>query len=81
MMILNHTKRKEAAAILEKLFALQPNHPGVAHYLIHTYDFPGMAELGSTGCAAIRQNRSGRAPCIAYAVAYFCPSGNVAGRY
>jgi tetratricopeptide (TPR) repeat protein len=39
-------KRKEAAAILEKLFLLEPNHPGVAHYLIHTYDYPGMAELG-----------------------------------
>jgi len=41
-----HAKRKEAAAILEKLLLLEPNHPGVAHYLIHTYDYPGMAELG-----------------------------------
>ena len=38
--------RKKAAAVLEPLFALEPNHPGVAHYLIHTYDKPGMAELG-----------------------------------
>ena len=41
-----HANRKAAAAILEKLFLLEPNHPGVAHYLIHTYDYPGMAELG-----------------------------------
>jgi len=41
-----HAIRREAAAILEKLFTLEPNHPGVAHYLIHTYDNPGMAELG-----------------------------------
>src|SRR5207244_4048080 len=41
-----HAKRKEAAAILEKLLLLEPYHPGVAHYLIHTYDYPGMAELG-----------------------------------
>ncbi len=41
-----HANRKAAAAILEKLFVLEPNHPGVAHYLIHTYDYPGMAELG-----------------------------------
>ena len=41
-----HAKRKQAAAILEKLFVIEPQHPGVAHYLIHTYDFPGMAELG-----------------------------------
>lgn len=38
--------RKQAAAVLEKLFAEEPNHPGVAHYLIHTYDTPEMAKLG-----------------------------------
>jgi hypothetical protein len=38
--------RKRAAAVLEKLFAEEPNHPGVAHYLIHTYDTPQMAKLG-----------------------------------
>jgi tetratricopeptide (TPR) repeat protein len=38
--------RKAAAAILEKLFATEPDHPGVAHYLIHTYDKPQLAELG-----------------------------------
>lgn len=38
--------RKKAAAVLEKLFAVEPNHPGVAHYLIHTYDTPQMAHLG-----------------------------------
>jgi tetratricopeptide (TPR) repeat protein len=38
--------RKAAAAILEKLFAIEPDHPGVAHYLIHTYDKPQLAELG-----------------------------------
>jgi tetratricopeptide (TPR) repeat protein len=38
--------RKQAAAILEKLFATEPEHPGVAHYLIHTYDKPQLAQLG-----------------------------------
>ena len=38
--------RKEAAAILEKLFATEPDHPGVAHYLIHAYDKPQLAQLG-----------------------------------
>jgi hypothetical protein len=38
--------RKKAAAVLEKLFAEEPNHPGVAHYLIHTYDKPEMAQQG-----------------------------------
>jgi tetratricopeptide (TPR) repeat protein len=38
--------RKHAAAILEKLFAVDPDHPGVAHYLIHSYDKPQLAQLG-----------------------------------
>ena len=42
----DNTYRKKAAAVLEKLFADEPNHPGVAHYLIHTYDKPDMAQQG-----------------------------------
>jgi tetratricopeptide (TPR) repeat protein len=38
--------RKAAAAVLEKLFAIEPDHPGVAHYLIHSYDKPQLAQLG-----------------------------------
>lgn len=38
--------RKKAGAILEKLFEIEPNHPGIAHYLIHTYDKPQLAQLG-----------------------------------
>lgn len=38
--------RQAAAAILEKLFVVEPNHPGVAHYLIHSYDKPQLAQLG-----------------------------------
>lgn len=41
-----NANRKKAAVVLEKLFAQEPNHPGVAHYLIHTYDKPDMAQLG-----------------------------------
>jgi len=35
--------RLKAGAILEKLFARQPDHPGLAHYIIHTYDVPPLA--------------------------------------
>src|SRR5688572_6689697 len=35
-----------AAAILEKQFAKYPEHPGVAHYLIHSYDAPPIADKG-----------------------------------
>ncbi|MGH9503060.1 MAG: hypothetical protein ACRD20_09430 [Terriglobales bacterium] len=38
--------RKKAAAVLEPLFKEEPDHPGVAHYLIHSYDKPQLAELG-----------------------------------
>jgi tetratricopeptide (TPR) repeat protein len=38
--------RRKAGAILGKLFDVEPNHPGIAHYLIHTYDKPQLAELG-----------------------------------
>src|SRR5881398_2363510 len=36
----------KAAAILEKLWTKNPRHPGVAHYLIHSYDYPALAERG-----------------------------------
>jgi hypothetical protein len=35
--------RLEAGAILEKLFKEEPTHPGLAHYIIHTYDVPALA--------------------------------------
>jgi hypothetical protein len=39
-----HASRLEAGAILEKLFEAEPDHPGLAHYIIHTYDVPELAE-------------------------------------
>ena len=38
--------QKKAASILEPIFAEQPNHPGVAHYLIHSDDVPPLAAAG-----------------------------------
>jgi len=40
------SKQLEAAALLEKLWKQNPNHPGVVHYLIHCYDYPDLAERG-----------------------------------
>jgi tetratricopeptide (TPR) repeat protein len=34
----------QAGAILEKVFAEQPDHPGAAHYIIHSFDSPGLAK-------------------------------------
>jgi len=42
----NFTRELKAGAILEKVLATQPEHPGALHYLIHTYDFPPLAERG-----------------------------------
>jgi hypothetical protein len=36
----------KGAAILEVIAKRQPQHPGVAHYLIHLYDYPPIAEKG-----------------------------------
>ena len=41
-----YKKQREAGKLLESLFKDQPNHPGIAHYIIHTYDYPEIAELG-----------------------------------
>ncbi len=51
-----YANQKQAAAILEKVNAEDPGHPGVAHYLIHSYDSPPLAEQGlpaARGYAAI----------------------------
>ena len=41
-----YAKQLKAAAILEPLFAARPEHPGVARYLIHSYDYPPIAAKG-----------------------------------
>jgi hypothetical protein len=41
----NYTKQLKAAAILNEEGKKQPNHPGIAHYLIHSYDFAPLAAM------------------------------------
>jgi hypothetical protein len=41
-----YTNQLHAARLLEPIFAKQPDHPGVAHYLIHSYDYPPIASQG-----------------------------------
>lgn len=40
------SNQRRCGEILEPLFARLPNHPGIAHYLVHCYDNPVLAELG-----------------------------------
>ena len=39
-----YANQLKAGSILEPLWAKQPNHPGLAHYIIHTYDYPPLAD-------------------------------------
>jgi len=41
-----YTNQLRAAQLLEPIFRNQPDHPGVAHYLIHSYDYPPIAPHG-----------------------------------
>jgi hypothetical protein len=40
----SYAERLKAGAILEKLIAKEPTHPGLAHYIIHAYDVPALAD-------------------------------------
>jgi tetratricopeptide (TPR) repeat protein len=40
--------QKQAAAILNPLVEKLPNHPGIAHYIIHSFDYPPLAQLALT---------------------------------
>src|SRR5580693_367168 len=41
-----YANKRKAAEILNKVWAEQPNHPGVVHYLIHSDDSPQFAAAG-----------------------------------
>ncbi|HET9529062.1 MAG TPA: hypothetical protein VFQ92_01825 [Blastocatellia bacterium] len=41
----NMANRTKAAQILYRVWPHEPDHPGIAHYLIHSYDYPSLARL------------------------------------
>jgi len=41
-----YSRQLKAAGILERLQKKQPDHPGVVHYLIHSYDYAPIATKG-----------------------------------
>jgi len=47
-----HANQKQAAQILEPLYRKFPEHPGLAHYLIHAYDSSELAPRGLTAARA-----------------------------
>ncbi len=44
----SYERQKKSGKILEDLFIKSPNHPGIAHYVIHNYDYPELAEKALT---------------------------------
>jgi Tfp pilus assembly protein PilF len=40
-----YKNQRASGKILESIYPNQPNHPGIAHYVIHNYDYPELAEL------------------------------------
>jgi tetratricopeptide (TPR) repeat protein len=41
----DYPKQRRAGALLNQILVKNPDHPGVAHYLIHSFDYPALAEL------------------------------------
>jgi tetratricopeptide (TPR) repeat protein len=41
-----YAQQLRSAKILEEILPRQPNHPGIAHFIIHAYDFPAIADHG-----------------------------------
>jgi tetratricopeptide (TPR) repeat protein len=41
----DYSRQKKAAEILNEVLPHEPNHPGVTHYVIHSFDYPQLAEL------------------------------------
>src|SRR5499426_2957938 len=41
----SYANQKQAAEILNRVLPAEPKHPGVAHYIIHSFDYPQLAQL------------------------------------
>jgi hypothetical protein len=59
-----YANQLKAGNILEPLWAKQPNHPGLAHYIIHSYDYPPLADKAR----AAAQRYASIAPSAAHAL-------------
>ena len=40
-----YANQRQAGDLLQALYKEEPNHPGIIHYIIHTYDYPGLAAM------------------------------------
>jgi tetratricopeptide (TPR) repeat protein len=58
-----YANQVKSAAILERLYEQNPQHPGVSHFLIHAYDYPPLADQG----LAAARRYAGIAPAVPHA--------------
>jgi tetratricopeptide (TPR) repeat protein len=58
-----YANQLKSAALLEKLYLKNPQHPGVSHFLIHAYDYPPLAAKG----IAAAKRYAGLAPAAPHA--------------
>jgi tetratricopeptide (TPR) repeat protein len=58
-----YANQLKSAAILEKLYGQNPQHPGVSHFLVHAYDYPPLADKG----LAAARRYAGIAPAASHA--------------
>ena len=72
------TKQLKAAAILNEEAKRNPNHPGIAHYLIHSYDFAPLAAM-CVSTAQLYDKIAPAAPHAVYAVAHLFDARHVGG--
>jgi tetratricopeptide (TPR) repeat protein len=59
-----YANQLKAGAILERLYPEQPDHPGITHYIIHSYDVPGLADKAT----AAAHRYAGIAPAAPHAL-------------
>ena len=72
-----YANQLKAGALLEKLFTASPDHPGITHSIIHSYDVPALADRaeGAHGRQALREHRAVGAARAPHAVAHLHPAG------
>jgi len=59
-----YSRQLAAAEMLEPMYKQMPNHPGLAHYIIHAYDVPALAEKALPAARAY----AGIAPVVPHAL-------------
>ena len=74
-----YAQQLKGAAILEPIWKRQPQHPGIAHYLIHLYDYSAIADKGLEAARLYCQDRAGGAACAAHAIAHLHPGRRLEG--